>query len=224
MQKRVDFLKLARRLPQYLLGLIIMASGVVLIKQAEVGISPLSAIPAAVSNLSSYTMGNVTIVFHFFCVLILLLVQKKLTLKAVLILPLSVAFGFIIDLLMRLYTLPEMSLWLRFLVCFFGIVLSGLGIVIIVGADLMLPAPDALLRGISARLKKPLSAVKIWGDITWVFVTLLIELFFAHRIVSIGIGTIFSMFLTGKFVSIFAKALPWLKMDGEVPAPSDINT
>jgi len=213
-------LKLTRRLPQYLLGLIIMASGVVLIKQAEVGISPLSAIPAAISNLSSYTMGNVTIVFHFFCVLILLLVQKRLTLKAVLILPLSVAFGFIIDLLMQLYALPEIGLWLRYAICFGGIVLSGLGIVMIVGADLMLPAPDALLRCISARSGKPLSTVKIVGDVTWVFVTFVIELAFSRQIVSIGLGTIFSMFLTGKFVSIFGKALPQLK-PAVAKAPSD---
>ena len=210
-------MNLKRRLPQYLIGLIVMASGVVFIKKAEIGISPLSAIPVALSNLTPFTLGNMTILFHTFCMLMTFMVQRRVSLKAVLLLPLAILFGYIIDLLMFIYAMPELSLVIRFIVSFGGIILSGFGIVLIAGADLMLPAPDALLRTISARAGKSLSIIKTVGDITWVAATVLIELVFAGKIISIGIGTVLSMILTGKLVGVFGKLLPKLKME-----PTDV--
>lgn len=205
-------MNLKRRLPQYFLGLLAMALGVVLIKRAEIGISPLSAIPAAVSNITPFTLGNTTIAFHVCCVLLQVLVVRKVDVKTVLILPLAVVFGYIIDLFMFLLPLSGMALWLRVLVCFAGIVFTGLGIVVIVGADLMLPAPDAFLRAVSARFRVPLSKVKIAGDALWVVITLVIELVSSGRIVSIGVGTVLSVLLTGKFVGVFNRLFPGLTM------------
>jgi uncharacterized membrane protein YczE len=202
---------LTRRLPQYFLGLVLMALGVVLIKKADIGISPLSAIPAAVSNITPFTLGNTTIAFHFVCVLLQIILRGRITVKAALTLPLAVAFGYIIDLFMLL-PLGAMSLPMKCLVCLAGIAFTALGIVTIVGADLMLPAPDAFLRQASEKFGKPLSTVKVIGDVTWVAITLAIELIASHRVVSIGIGTVVSMLLTGKLVGVFNRLMPWLRM------------
>lgn len=206
-------MKSGRRLLQYFIGLLVMALGVVLIKRAEIGISPLSAIPAAVSNITPFTLGNTTIAFHICCVILQVAVVRKIDLKTVLILPLAVVFGYIIDLLMFLLPMQGMGLALRCAVSFGGIVATGLGIVIIVGADLMLPAPDAFLRAVSGKFGIPLSRVKIAGDALWVVITLAIELISSGRVVSIGVGTVLSVLLTGKFVGLWGKWLPWLKME-----------
>lgn len=211
-------MNLKRRLPQYFLGLIVMALGVVLIKRAEIGISPLSAIPAAVSNITPFTLGNTTIAFHVCCVIFQIIVVGKVDVKTVLILPLAVVFGCMIDLLMLLLPLHGMHWTLCFIVSFGGIVLTGLGIVVIVGADLMLPAPDAFLRAVSAKYNVPLSRVKIAGDALWVVITLAIELIASGRVVSIGVGTVLSVLLTGRFVGVFNRLLPGLKME-----PTDAN-
>ncbi len=206
-------MNMKRRLPQYFVGLLVMALGVVLIKRAEIGISPLSAIPAAVSNISPFTLGNTTIAFHICCVIFQIIAVRKIDLKTLLILPLAVVFGYIIDLLMFLLPMQGMGIVLRFVVSFAGIVATGLGIVIIVGADLMLPAPDAFLRAVSGKYNIPLSKVKMAGDALWVIITLAIELIASGRIVSIGVGTVLSVLLTGKFVGLWGKWLPWLKME-----------
>ena len=206
-------MNLKRRLPQYIAGLILMAVGVVLIKRAALGISPLSAIPDAVANITPFTLGNMTIAFHALCVLMQIIVEKRVTLKTVLTLPLAVAFGYVIDLFMLLIALPSDSLWLRAAACFGGIVVTGLGIVMIVGADLMLPAPDAFLRAVSATYSQPLSRVKTVGDVVWVVLTIAIDLIFSGRIISVGIGTVFSALLTGKFVGWWNSLLPGLKME-----------
>ncbi len=205
-------MNMKRRLPQYLLGLVVMAVGIVLIKQAGIGISPLSAIPAAVSGISPLTFGSATIIFHFLCVIMQIALMKRLSLKAVLTFPMTVAFGYLIDLLVFLINFGQLSLLARCLVCLAGIVFSALGIVIITGADLMLPAPDAFIRQAHVTFKKPLSLIKTAGDLIWVLITLAIELISSGKVISIGFGTLASVFLTGYFVGLLKKLLPGLQM------------
>ncbi|MGM9607532.1 MAG: YitT family protein [Oscillospiraceae bacterium] len=205
-------MKLKRQLPQYVIGLFVMALGIVLIKQANTGVSPVSVIPSALSNILPLTFGNTTILFQLFCFVLILVVQRKINLKTILIVPLSVVFGYIIDLYMLFLFFDGAAIWLRYLICLLGIAATALGIVIIVGADLMLPAPDALMRAISAVYKKPLSKVKIAGDAVWAVLAIVIELVFCGRVLSVWIGTVLSVLLTGKLVGVFGKCLPWLDL------------
>ena len=205
-------MKLKRQLPQYVIGLFVMALGIVLIKQANTGVSPVSVIPSALSNILPLTFGNTTILFQLFCFLLILAVQRKIDVKTILIVPLSVAFGYIIDLYMLFLNFDGAAVWLRYIICLLGITATALGIVIIVGADLMLPAPDALMRTISAVYHKPLSKVKIAGDATWAVLAIVIELVFCGKVLSVWIGTVLSVLLTGKLVGVFGKCLPWLTL------------
>ena len=206
-------MKLKRQLPQYVIGLFVMALGIVLIKRANTGVSPVSVIPSALSNILPLTFGNTTIIFQLFCFLLILAVQRKIDLKTVLIVPLSIVFGYIIDLYMLFLNFDGVAIWLRYIICLLGIAATALGIVIIVGANLMLPAPDALMRTISATYKKPLSKVKIAGDATWAVLAIIIELVFCGKVLSVWIGTVLSVILTGKLVGVFGKCLPWLDLN-----------
>ena len=204
-------MNLKRQLPQYVIGLFVMALGIVLIKQAGTGVSPVSVIPSALSNIfPSLTFGNTTIFFQLFCFVLILLVQRRIDVKTVLIIPVSVVFGYIIDLYMFLLPLQGFPLVVRYLFCLLGIAFTALGIVIIVGANLMLPAPDALMRAISATFNKPLSKVKFTGDAIWAVLAIVIELIFCGEVLSVWIGTVLSVLLTGKLVGVFSKKLPWL--------------
>lgn len=191
-----------------------MALGIVLIKQANTGVSPVSVIPSALSNIiSSLTFGNTTILFQLFCFVLILLIQRKIDIKTILIVPLSIVFGYIIDFYMLFISLGEFAVWFRYVFCLLGIAATALGIVIIVGANLMLPAPDALMRAISATYKKPLSKVKFTGDAIWAVLAIIIELVFCGRVLSVWIGTVLSVLLTGKLVGVFGKNLPWLDLN-----------
>jgi len=194
-----------------MLGLFIMAFGVVLIRKAELGMSPISAIPAAIANITPFTLGNTSIGFHVLCVILQIILVRKITLKTVLLLPLAVVFGYIIDLYMFILNPGVMAFWCRIILCLFGIVFTALGIVIVVSVDLMLPAPDAFLLAASRYFEKSLSQVKIIGDISWVFIAAVIELLNMGTIASVGIGTLASMYLTGKLVGVFKKHLPWIR-------------
>lgn len=206
-------MNLKRQLPQYIIGLFVMAFGIVLIKKAATGVSPVSVIPAALAEILPLTFGNTTIIFQVICFLLIILVQWKIDVKTILILPVAIVFGYIIDLYMLLLTFSDMPLWLCYVICLAGIAATALGIVIIVGANLMLPSPDALLRTISAKYHQPLSRIKMAGDATYVVIAIIIELIFFHRALShdcVWIGTILSVLLTGRLVGVFGKCLPWL--------------
>jgi uncharacterized membrane protein YczE len=208
-------MNLKRQLPQYIIGLFIMALGIVLIKKAGAGVSPVSAIPSALVGVTPLTFGNTTILFQVVCFLLILLVQRRCDVRTVLILPVAIAFGYIIDLYMYLLPFGDLPLWLAYVVCLLGIAATALGIVTIVGADLMLPSPDALLRTISATYHLPLSRVKMAGDACFVCVAVILQLCTIHRPLSpdcVWIGTLLSVLLTGRLVGIFGKCFPWLNV------------
>lgn len=221
MQRSDKESRVLRRAVQYTAGLICMALGVVLIRKANIGISPLSAIPAAVSNVTSLTLGNTSIIFHILCTVGQLILIRDIRLKAILTLPLAFGFGYLIDLLMFLLGPEPRLIPVRVILCFIGILASGLGIALIVGANLMLPAPDAFLREASVFFKRPLSQVKTIGDIIWVVITAIIELLTVGRLSCVGIGTVASMLLTGRTVGMFQKLFPCIDLSSAKRAGSE---
>jgi len=204
---------LKRRIPQYAIGLFVMALGIVLIKKAELGMSPISSIPSAISNITPFTLGNMIIAFQLVCFVLIIIVMKRVTVKTVLTIPLAVGFGYIIDLYMFLLPIGNLPFVLRCVVCFAGIFFTALGIDIIKGASLMLPAPDELLLRASEEWKKPFPIIKICGDILWVVIAFLIELILVHRISSVGIGTVASMILTGRIAGMLSRHMHFLEME-----------
>ena len=201
-----------RRVIQYILGLTSMALGAVLLKQANLGISPITSVPAAVSDITPFTLGNTTIALHILCVIGQIILVRRITLKSILTVFVGFPFGYMIDGLMLIVP-PTASLVLRGVYLLFGIVFNGLGVRAIAGSDLMLPAPDELTHTISQVFKKQLSNVKLISDAVYVIIALVIDLAFTHRISSVGIGTVLSVLLVGRFVGWFTKWFPKLTME-----------
>lgn len=195
----------------FVIGLFIMGLGIVLIKKANLGLSPISAIPAAVSNIAPLTFGNVTIIFQCCCFAAIMLATKKLTWKRAIILPVGFGIGYILDLYNFLLHFDNAPIWGKLIICMLGIMCTALGIVIIKRAEFVLPAADELWFVLSQKYNRKVSQLKTAGDIAWVVITVIIEVIAIHKVVSVGIGTVLSMLLTGFFVGKFQKCLPAMK-------------
>ena len=202
-----------RRVAQYILGLVVMAMGVVLMKRVELGISPITAVPAAVSAITPFTLGNMTILLHALCVVGQIIVVRRVTLKSLLTMLVGVPFGYIIDGLMLLFDPGPLGLPWRIALLVVGLALSGLGVLLVVGSDLMLPAPDELSHTISEVFGKKLSNVKIVSDAIYVAIAVLVDLIFTRRVSTVGIGTVLSVLLVGRFVGWFGQLFPKLRME-----------
>lgn len=91
----------AKRYLVFLFGLFISSFGVSLITKANLGTSPISAIPYVLSLNFPFTLGQFTIAFSLFLILLqLLILGRNFKAEHLLQIPISVAFGYFIDLTM----------------------------------------------------------------------------------------------------------------------------
>ena len=209
----MNYQHLPRRLLQFVIGLTVMALGVVLMKRVNLGISPITCIPASVSGFTPLTIGNLTIVLHVLCVIGQIIIERRFSVKNAVTMAVGFVFGYIIDGLMLLIPLDVVSLPLRFVILLLGLACSGLGLLLTVSSDVSLPAPDGLSHTISQVYRKKLSNVKVCSDAVYVVLSIALDLIFTRRISTVGIGTVLSVLLVGRFVGWFGKLLPGLKMD-----------
>ncbi len=203
----------ARRVIQYIIGLFVMALGIVLVKKAGIGVTPVSAVASVLSDIFPISFGIMLIFFQCACLVVMLIVMGKVTVKALMTLPIAIAFGFINDFYMALLPIEGWPIWACYVLCLAGIVVLALGIVLITGADLMLPPPDALIRTVSSKYNWPLSHVKFAGDAVYVGIAAIIEFSYFHFLTSVWIGTALSVAFTGFMVGRFGKWFPGLKME-----------
>ena len=159
--------QLPRRIAQYIIGLVCMAIGLVLLKRTVWGVSPITAVPDAVANITPRTLGNATILLHAICVVLQIIVQRKVTLKSLLTMCVGVPFGYLVDLFMLVWN-PQLALWGKIISLVAGIAVQGFGVALISGCDMMLPAPDELNNVISRVSGKPLSNIKMVADAIYV--------------------------------------------------------
>ena len=196
------------RIVEYILGLMTMALGVVLMKKAALGITPITSLPLALNEvLPVLSLGNWTILFHILCILAIIAIRRKAELKTILMLPVGVGFGYFIDLLLWLWSFETGVLWARALLLVLGIPVSGLGVALINDADLMLPSPDGLIRTVAAAYHKKYPIVKIIGDCTWVAAAIIIELSVLHKLTAVNVGTVVSALLVGKTIELWNRLL-----------------
>ena len=210
--------QLPRRIAQYAAGLLCMAIGLVLLKRMNWGVSPITAVPDAVANITPLTLGNATILLHVLCVLLQILVQKKVTLKSVLCLGVGVPFGYLVDFFMWLYD-PSPVLWQKCVMLVLGIAIQGFGVALISGCDMMLPAPDEFNNVVARVYGKKLGNVKMIADAVYVAAAIVINLLFQHSLASVGVSSVVSVLLTGRFVQLSFRLLPGMRMTPFFSAP-----
>ena len=203
--------QLPRRIAQYLAGLICMAIGLVLLKRTNWGVSPITAVPDAVANITPLTLGNATILLHVLCVLLQIIVQKRVTLKSILCLGVGIPFGYLVDLFMWLYH-PSPVVWQKCIMLVLGIAIQGFGVALISGCDMMLPAPDEFNNVVSRVYNKKLGNVKMAADAVYVLTAVIINLISVRSLASVGISSVVSVLLTGRFVGLTYKLLPKVRM------------
>ena len=196
-----------------------MAIGLVMLKRTVWGVSPITAVPDAVANITPLTLGNATILLHLICVILQIVVQRNVTLKSLLTMCIGIPFGYLVDFFMWLWS-PTLVLWQKCIVLVLGIAIQGFGVALISGCDMMLPAPDELNNVISRRYNKKLSNIKMCADAIYVIIAIVINLISTHSLASVGISSIASVLLTGRFVGLTFKLFPKIRMTPFFNAPT----
>lgn len=192
----------------YLLGLFVIAIGAALSVKADMGVSPVTTIPYAITYISGIDMGITTFLFHLLLVLFeLIILKNKFKIKNMAQILVGVVFGLFTSLcnyLVFLIPFPD-TLPIRILLLILSILAVAVGLFFYVPAEIMPMAVEGLMLVISEVWGFKFSNVKIVLDIAFSVISLAICMIVVQNMGSVGVGTILAAVTTGFILKILTK-------------------
>ncbi|MDO6994195.1 DUF6198 family protein [Brachyspira innocens] len=185
---------------------IINSFGVVLMLYSGSGISAISSVPYAFSEvITNISLGTFTYIFQGILVLVLMILRKKFVGEYLFSFVVGFCFGKFIDIHEMWISHLPLNVTYRiiyfvisyFLLCF-GIALSN-------RCKLPIIPTDLFPRELSNIISVPYSKVKIIFDVTCLLTTAIITFVFLGHIKGLGIGTVLAAFTMGKVIGIMGQ-------------------
>ena len=137
--------------------------------------------------------------------MILIIVQiclvRKLTITIFLEIPFSLIFGYIIDFYDSLIKIRCSNLLSAYLLLLIAIIFVSLGVYFSVSCNLIATPVESTVKTISQVYNLKFSLVKNVFDITMIIMMLLLCLVLQIPVYGIGMGTVLSALLVGRFIS-----------------------
>lgn len=195
----------ARRGLIYLAGLLCLAFGLMLCTKAGLGSTAVISLPFAVSRASGLPLTPVLFANYAVMILLQLLIQKRgLSLREAAQLPLSALNSVVIGWLGNLVHPEFTALWQQIALLLLAIAMVAVGASVTVKMEIVPQPPEGLSQVLSEKLGKDLGFGKNLVDFTCVGAALLTDLVFGGgKLVSVGLGTVLAMILTGRVISLF---------------------
>lgn len=201
--------KLAARLGIYLVGLIVLAFGITLAVNSNLGVSPVTSLPYVVSQVLHVTLGTCTILVYT-CYIFLQMILKGGKFQPALLLQLvfSTVFGYLVDgTKLLLGDFIPASYFGQLAMLAASIVLIGFSLVLYIDVKIAPMPPEGLVTCIADKLGKPFPKIKTLFDCASVLVGLTLCFLFLGKVVGIREGTIITALLVGKLTGFFRKLL-----------------
>ena len=198
------------RLVLYFSGLFIMTLGVIISTKSNLGVTPISSIPYAVSLASGMNFGVSTALLSVLMVLAQIVILKK-QFKPINLFqfPVGILFGSFISFcqsLMNGISVPD-SLIIRFIFMLFSTFVVAIGVFLYISVHLIPLAPDGLMLVVAQVTKKSFPSIKTVFDVTMVCISLVLCIITIGNTGSVGVGTIITAIFVGNEVKILNKLL-----------------
>lgn len=193
----------------FLVGLFISSLGVSLITKANLGTSPISAIPYVLSLNFPLTLGQFTIAFSLLLILLqLLILRKNFKLEHLLQIPISVAFGYFIDMTMGLLTfVAPQSYPAKVLYLLIGCVVLAFGVYLEVLGDVAMLPGESFVRAIVMTWKTDFGTTKVCFDVSMTVIAVVLSFLLAGQLAGVREGTLIAALLVGFIARLFGRAL-----------------
>ena len=197
----------------FLVGLFVNSLGVSLVTKANLGTSPISSIPYVLSLNFPFTLGNFTIFFSIFLIVLqLIILRKNFKLEHILQIPVSIIFGYFIDFAMILlsWVNPEEYL-MKIVYLVIGCLILGVGVYMEVLADVVMLPGESFVRAIVLIWKTNFGTTKICFDVSMAVIAAVLSFVFAGRLAGVREGTVIAALLVGFIARLIGKKLAFLK-------------
>lgn len=191
-----------------ILAIIVNSMGVLLMLQSGSGISAISSVPYAFSEVfPKLSLGTWTYIFQGLLVITLMVMKKRFVPSYLFSFVAGFLFGELMDVHELWITKLPLSIPLRIFYFVISYIILCFGIALSNRCKLPIIPTDLFPRDLSEIINKPYSRVKITFDVTCLVVTACLTYFALGKILGLGIGTVVAAFTMGKGVAIAGKLI-----------------
>ncbi|MDE7200471.1 MAG: YitT family protein [Lachnospiraceae bacterium] len=196
----------------FVIGLFINSLGVSFVTKANLGTSPISSIPYVLSLNFPFTLGQFTILFSLLLIAIqLIILRRNFKLEHVLQIPVSVVFGYFIDVTMMLLAfIQPHNYFSSIFYLLAGCIILGFGVYMEVLADVAMLPGESFVRAVSFTWKTDFGITKIIFDISMTVIAGVLSFIFAHQLDGIREGTVIAALLVGFIARLFGRLFAFL--------------
>ncbi len=139
--------ELRRRLPNLIVGIVVLAAGITLVLQARLGVSSYDVLHQGLSKVTGLSFGTVVVLLGLLILVAWIPIGQPFGLGTILN---TVTVGFIVDVFLGWLPAPEALVW-RWPMLLSGILVTALGTGLYIGAGLGPGPRDGLMTGLAAK-------------------------------------------------------------------------
>lgn len=193
----------------YCFALLLMAVGVALSVNSNLGVSPVNSLPYVISQILNVQMGScVTVIFCFYILLQVLLLRREFQPVQLLQIVFSTIFGYFVDFAKRVmgdFAIPTYLGQLTMLAM--SIVLIALGVLLYMDVQLVPMPMEGLSSTIAKKISRPFPTMKMAIDCLVVLIGAVLSFVFLGKLDGIREGTIITAILVGKLIAVLKKPI-----------------
>lgn len=209
--------KLIERYILFLIGLFIASLGVAFSTKAGLGTSPVASVPYSVSLFSHiFTFGGWLNVWSVMQILVqIILLRKKCRIVEIVIQTvLAFVYGYLTNFSCYLISEIHVDTYLMQLACLIvSCLVLGLGIWIQLKGNVAMLPGEAMNRAVAYVTGKKYENVKIFFDILYIALSVLISIVFVGELKGVREGSIIAAIMIGNIIKMYHKI--WDKVTGK---------
>ena len=202
-------IQFAFRVLIYCVALFLLALGVAISVNGNLGVSPVNSLPYIISKIINVPMGTcVTALFCFYILLQIIVLRREFQPIQLLQIVFSTIFGYFVDfakLLVGDFMIP--TYFGRLTMLGISIVLIAVGITLYMDTELVPMSTEGLSSCLAKKLNKPFPTMKTVMDCAIVGTGLILSLVFLGKLDGIREGTVITAIVTGKILAFLRKPL-----------------
>lgn len=197
----------ARKIIVYCVGLFLYALGIAITTKSDLGISPISTLPYALSFIMPLSFGATTFIMTVVYILIQVVVYKdKFDKLQYLQIVVGILFSVFIDGGMYIVQALNPTAYIARMICMIvGCFVMSVGIVLSIVPNLIIPPGEGAELAIASVVKKEFANVKMVFEGGIVVLAVIVSLLFLGHLEGIREGTIISVVASGLFVKVLMR-------------------
>ncbi|RKD28741.1 hypothetical protein BET01_09920 [Lacrimispora algidixylanolytica] len=196
---------MAQRIAIYVIGVLLLALGVVLNTKCFLGVSTTNSVPFVISKISTMSLGTACTVVYLADVLFQCIIYRKIKIKVILQFPFSFVFGWIVDFYNKFIIITNPNMTMKITLLVLAILCIAVGISMVVNMDFVPNPPDGGVQALSSITNLPFGRAKWLYDGIMLAITVVISMMTTGKIIGIGIGTVVAFFTIGNIIHFINK-------------------